>query len=273
MDFTIWPYRLHFVAWDELRFPPGRAGNVIRGALGTLLRGLCVPACADPCPFTCPYKTLFAPRQAGGPSGFATPPRPFVLRAFELDGRTLAAGESFCFDLILFSPGLIPDFVRAFETWDRALLARVEPLPVRVFGFEAVAHAPSRIVVSFLSPTELKSDGEVAGDVPFELLFRRLRDRISGLRALYQGGPLEIDFAGLGAEARAVSTVRSSLRLVKAERRSSRTGQRHALGGLVGEVEYEGDFSRLLPYLKAGEWTGVGRQTVWGKGCMRCDGG
>jgi hypothetical protein len=49
-------------------------------------------------------------------------------------------------------------------------------------------------------------------------------------------------------------------------RRSSRTGQVHSLGGVVGEAEYQGELGEFLPYLEAGKWTGVGRHTVWGQG-------
>jgi len=34
----------------------------------------------------------------------------------------------------------------------------------------------------------------------------------------------------------------------------------------VGIAEYEGDLAEFLPYLEAARWTGVGRQSVWGKG-------
>ena len=36
----------------------------------------------------------------------------------------------------------------------------------------------------------------------------------------------------------------------------------------MGEAEYEGDLTEFMPYLRAGEWTGVGRQTTWGKGAI-----
>jgi hypothetical protein len=120
--------------------------------------------------------------------------------------------------------------------------------------------------VNFLTPTELKTGGELIDTPEFPVLLRRLRDRVSNLRLLYQGGPLEVDFTALGKAAEEVRISRSSLRRVEVERFSSRTRQSHSLGGFVGEVEYEGGVSRFLPYLRAGEWTGVGRQTVWGKG-------
>ena len=47
---------------------------------------------------------------------------------------------------------------------------------------------------------------------------------------------------------------------------SRATGQRHALGGFTGFAEYAGELAEFVPYLEIGRWTGVGRQTVWGKG-------
>ena len=62
-----------------------------------------------------------------------------------------------------------------------------------------------------------------------------------------------------------------NVRHVAIERRSSRTGQTHPLGGFIGNAKYHGDLSEFVPYLRAAEWTGVGRQTVWGKGEIACD--
>jgi hypothetical protein len=59
---------------------------------------------------------------------------------------------------------------------------------------------------------------------------------------------------------------RSELRPVDVDRRSSRTGQSHSIGGFIGSVEYQGSLAEFLPYLEAAHWTGVGRQAVWGKG-------
>ena len=52
------------------------------------------------------------------------------------------------------------------------------------------------------------------------------------------------------------------------ERRSTRTGRTHSLGGFLGSAEYEGDLAEFLPYLAAAKWTGVGRHAVWGNGEM-----
>jgi hypothetical protein len=63
-----------------------------------------------------------------------------------------------------------------------------------------------------------------------------------------------------------VRTLGCDIQSVRVTRRSSRTGQRHPIGGFTGSAEYEGDLGEFLPYLEAARWTGVGRQTVWGNG-------
>ena len=261
---------------------------------------------------TCPYARVFEPGPTGAPargrspSGLANWPRPFVFRAGRLDGRSIGPGEAFHFDVHIFDvrdPAL-PYFVRAFAQLAReglgpgrglAELTAVDQLDLedapaaRVFhggnsptGAAAVpcrvdlASPPEpvgRVRALFLTPTELKGEGELAERPEFPILFGRLRDRIGALRALYGAGPLEVDFRAMGERAAAVRMTRCELQWVEACRHSSRTGQRHPLGGFVGEADYAGDLGEFLPYLKLAKWVGVGRQTVWGKGEMEATAG
>ena len=98
------------------------------------------------------------------------------------------------------------------------------------------------------------------------MLFARSRDRIYILRQIYGQGSLLFDFEGSRERARAVKLTRSDIRWENVQRRSGKTGQTHSLGGFLGWAEYEGDLAEFLPYLQAAFWTGVGRQTTWGKG-------
>jgi CRISPR-associated endoribonuclease Cas6 len=303
--FEFFPLRFEFTAREPLVFPPGKAGNILRGALGVIFRRIaCVPECQDArvCEtrYTCPYARVFAPVSHGeGPSGLADSPRPFVFRARHLDGCTIHPGQNFHFDLHVFSPdpGVLSYFVQTFAALaceglgpgrGRADLERVGRIAAgnvpgqtvcegavhTISGSVApasldlnpMARAPRTIRVEFLSPTELKHEDRVTGRPEFPVLFGRIRDRISTLRNLYGGGPLDIDFQASGIRAARVRMVRCEVRRVEARRRSSRTGQSHPIGGFVGFAEYEGDLEEFLPYLEAGRWTGVGRQSVWGKG-------
>jgi hypothetical protein len=253
VTFHLLSCQLVLAARRVVQFPPGMAGNVLRGALGKALRQALPPV---------DYARIFEPA-GGGPSGLSDWPRPFVIRCAALNGRILHPGDRFCFGVHLFDFGnpALEHFTQAFAQW--AHLISVEHASVTV-DLDARRAPVSRIRVEFQTPTELKSADGDARDFP--VLLARARDRVSTLRSLYGAGPLEIDFRGVAERARSVKTVRSELRHVEVERRSRRTGQRHGIGGLVGFTEYEGDLAGFLPYLEAASFTGVGRHCTWGNG-------
>jgi hypothetical protein len=302
--FAFFPLRFEFTARESLFFPPGKAANILRGALGVIFKRIaCVPAChhARQCDIrqSCPYARVFEPVADEGPSGLSDSPRPFVFRARHLDGHTIQPGQPFYFDLNVFSldrdvlacfvltfaalareglgpgrgkadlqrvrriaAGAIPEQILYAGT-TQLMAGSVEPAFVELAPLDS---APQRIRVEFLSPTELKHEHRVVNRPEFPILFGRIRDRVSTLRRLYGEGPLDIDFQGSGLRAATVRMTRCEGRRVEADRHSSRTGQSHSIGGFVGVAEYEGDLAEFLPYLEAGRWTGVGRQSVWGKG-------
>lgn len=247
--------RPRFTAIDPVRFPPGLGGNTIRGALGTILDN-----------------EVFAPKAASGPSGLADLPRPFVLRAAGLDGQAYEPGQTFAFDVHLFDAACREEFQGALARLERTAGGRVRLVSVDAERIEIAAaptHEVRRISVEFVSPTELKTADRVAERPEFSILFARVRDRIATLRNLYGPGPLPIDFRAMGDSAARVALTRCDIRSVERTRRSTRTGQSHSIGGFIGEATYEGDLGEFIPYLRAGEWTGVGRQTTWGKGAYK----
>ncbi|MGO9011892.1 MAG: CRISPR system precrRNA processing endoribonuclease RAMP protein Cas6 [Bryobacteraceae bacterium] len=291
--FEFYRLRWHFQALSRISFPAGESGNVLRGAFGLLLRQTASSEV---------YVRLFEPGRAGGasPSGLKDWPRPFLFRTAAVDGREIAQGETFHIDMHVFDSRPEPmgavraTFQRLGEAGlgpgrGRATLSRVEQIGTDETVREIAAEpgAPSvisldpdpaekdvhQVSLRFLTPTELKGGsgpGIVLDRGPeFGVFFARLRDRVSSLRTLYGAGPLAIDFRGLGARARAVKLVSSDLNWTSARRRSSRTGQSHPLGGFTGIARYQGDLGEFLPWLRAARWTGVGRQTVWGKGDVR----
>lgn len=222
---------------------PAIAPNLLRGAFGASLKRV---SATD-------YEKYFSPSGAG-PSGLRDWPRPFVFRLRE--------------------PGVIQ--MNCFVTDDHVLERLVAALRgVRALGGFADYQSQSvnlslnppsdfvnRMRVHFLTPTELKG----ASEPIFGVLLARLRDRISTLSALWGQGPLDIDFQSLGQRANRVVMTKCELQHVQQERVSKSTGQRHPLSGFTGFAEYEGGLAEFVPYLEIGRYTGVGRQTVWGKG-------
>ncbi len=264
MTFDVLPLRFHFKSRETMHFRPGTVGNLLRGSLGKNLKRLsCTPECVDARSClnrdTCAYARWFQPAADRGPSGLHDRPRPFVLRVAHLDGKAIGIGQSFCVGLNLFEPNAADALTRALALF--APLESVEgTVPLRLPL--APAADATRVRVRFLTPVELKG----CDQPEFAVLFARTRDRISTLRALYGSGPLEVDFRAMGERAVQVQMTRCEIRHVEAERLSRRTGQRHSLGGFVGVAEYQGDLGEFVPYLEIARWTGVGRQTVWGKG-------
>ncbi len=132
----------------------------------------------------------------------------------------------------------------------------------------------ARLRVQFRTPTELKQDGRVVELPEAPVLALRAFDRISALNHFHGEQPWAEETVrelrqSLLEAAGCLTVVRHDLTMARAERLSSRTGQKHALEGFVGEVEYAGPeiaIRALTPWLRAAAMTGVGRQTVWGKG-------
>lgn len=240
--------------------------NVLRGGFGLTLKRIATPEA---------YARIFEPRLQGGPSGLADAPRPFVFRARHLDGRRIEPGEAFHFEINIFDLGDGAElYSRVFSelarqglgpSRGRAELTSAGGSP-RHLNLDPGPERTGAVRIEFLTPTELKSEGGIVERPEFPVLFARIRDRISTLSAIYGSGPLAIDFAAMGRRAAEIKMTRCDIMLAAAERRSSRTGRTHSLGGFTGTVEYEGELAEFLPYLEAARWTGVGRQTVWGKG-------
>jgi hypothetical protein len=260
--------RFHFTSLDALHLPPGTAANTIRGAFGLALHRT-APARE--------YERLFHPRAARGPSGLADLPRPFVFRCAHLEGASLPAGSAFWLDVHFFDVANPADarFEAAFAAWQdlglgaaraRVRFDRGEAFAPYLISLEPDTDPIGRVAVHFVTPTELKADGAVAPRPEFSVLFARVRDRIATLSAVYGGNALQLDFAAMGERAASVRMTRCEIEWERRERRSGSTGQVHPLGGFRGRAEYAGALAEFLPWLRAAQFTGVGRQTVWGKG-------
>jgi hypothetical protein len=279
VQFELLHCRFHFTAIDEIRFPRAQAGNTVRGALGDLLRALpCVPGCeaehsADI--RNCAYERIFKPlRSTELPPGFGDPPRPFVIRTAHLDGLRVTPTESFFIDVHLFAPDELNWFTEAFRRFNvrgaRAELVSVDARPIKL-SLDSDGDAGNRCTVHFKTPTELKFHGRESAPLEFHVLFKRVRDRVSALNSLYGREQIDVEFQQLGVFAESVRIVSSSIQHHHRERTSSRSGQTHPIGGFTGSVSYEGDFATFAPWLRVAEWTGVGRQTTWGKGEIRVE--
>jgi hypothetical protein len=295
--------RFTFSAIDSIVFPPWKAADTLRSGLGHAFRRTgCVLSCSDPatCDFgrTCPYLRIFRPKLlSAGPSGLADRPRPFVIRARHLNGCTIPAGDCFHVDIHLFliDEDAVECLVLAVAELahlgiglshrravlsevavsnlngailsnvyrDRKLLHNELPCP-ECLQLQAAPVSVRRVQIEFLTPTELKNNGVIVQEPQFPVLFSRLRDRISALQRFYGRGLISVDFRPVATRSKCIRLARWDGHHLTIERRTAHRS--YPIGGSIGIAEYEGELSEFLPYLEIGRWTGVGRQTVWGKG-------
>jgi hypothetical protein len=280
--FQLKALRFSFEAREAIHFPAGKSANILRGAFGTIFRKLaCVPECksAGTCEIrsSCPYAQMFEPT-GPAPSGLSDWPRPFVFRAGHLDDATIEAGAAFHFEINLF------DLKSAAEKYlelafaqlareglgagrSKVELVKVESEAVSVPLFPAVGDQ-TKISLRFVTPTELKSKSQITPQPDFDIVAARIRDRVSALCEFYGDGAPKMDYKAFAERSGLIRMTRCQVQQVDVQRRSSRTGQVHSIGGFVGEADYEGPVAEFIPWLEAARWTGVGRQTVWGKGVI-----
>ncbi len=247
MTFSVSLTRLVFDSQKTLNVPPGEETNSFRGSFGAALRKI------DPALYT----RWFDPQWPEGPSGYKNAPRPFVLRwsASQLQFITFLHP--------------LPSQVEAALPQD-AVIKR-EPLLRLPVLHDPIEKKRTTLRLNFVTPVELKKEGQVVTQPDFTVLIERLVERIWALGCLYQNWPVTTDLTRLTHFAREVQLTNFEWRPTHPQRRSARSGQLHGLGGLTGWAEYTGPLSQFLPLLSIGAWTGVGRQTVWGKGAFRIE--
>lgn len=294
--------RVTLAARQKAQLPPYK-GSLLRGAFGHALRRA---ACAmergqecDDCSLHdgCAYGRLFEPRQgfvAGRPSAV----RPFV---FEPHGfaESYGPGDLLKFDLLLFGDAVeLQAFaVLACERLAEAGLghrrARFELERVAFqdrrgawrSGFErglrrwsekAPAAAPpgepvpeERLTLRFLTPLRIKGDGRLIRHFDFRLLASRMLRRTLELAHLAGGQPdaaSDVDVEAFLERAEGVRVADSRTRWFDWQRFSNRQGGTMKLGGVVGEVDLEGDLKPFSALLRTAEVVHVGKGATFGLG-------
>lgn len=264
------------------------------------------------CPLrsACPFPRVFAPSIPEGRPAIARlkdPPRPFVIADPHPAAPSLPSAEPLPLGLTLVGSAAVdlPYFVVGFRRLgedgigpfrvrfqveavtcvDAADMAgpvvfergtdvvRPHRLPLRARDLARPGDgAARRVRLRFVTPVDLRSEGETAGgaaaEAPsFGALLRRARNRTTALAAFFGEAPIAHDPRAVAELADGVTLVRSEVTRAELVRRSSRTGQRHPIGGVMGSAVYEGEgIGELMPWLRIAEAIGVGKHATFGNG-------
>lgn len=249
----------------------------------------------------CPYGLSYAPilPAAVVASSLQTPPRPVIFRVAYGEEQTLRRGDVLAFGLVVVGSALqqLPYLLAALRevgeggigmtrgrldleevrsvdphSGEQATLLRggelgihLTPIVLRPAGLPSIA--ASRVRVHLRSPLHLKQGGKMAEDIQFPLLIRSLQRRMGNLEQVHGGGTsLGADFSALPALAEGVRTTYQYLRPAVQLRKGNRRGEKVAMEGLLGTLEYEGDLAPFASLLRAGEQLGMGKWSHFGAG-------
>ncbi len=121
--------------------------------------------------------------------------------------------------------------------------------------------------LEFITPTRVKSQGQLASTLPFGVVARTVVRRMSLLNEIYNRVPTRMDLKRLIELADTVETINSDLRWLDWERYSNRQSARMKFGGVIGAVTYRGEALRVFqPWLRLSEVVHVGKNTTFGMG-------
>ena len=282
---------------------PGYKGSTFRGVFGHALKRVECEACVlkNRCVYARVFETPIAVAMPEG-ARISAPPHPFVIEPPLTDLRQYKAGEPIECGLILFgeSNRSLPYFVYAFEqmgkigigkringnrgrfflesvkTGDREIYSCRD----RTFIQDAPARSLnplnsksgsngkdcSRVSLILETPLRLKFKSQIRATLPFHVLVRAMLRRMSSLYNVWDGGEPALDYKGLIERAGKVRIRHNDLRWFDWKRYSNRQERKMFMGGLVGNVTYEGELDEYLPLLEFSQKAHLGKNTSFGLG-------
>jgi hypothetical protein len=123
-----------------------------------------------------------------------------------------------------------------------------------------------RMRVRLITPLRLVLDGKLVHRLTFQALMRRLLRRLTDLHSHFCEEKLELDFHGLLEKAERVRVADDKTYWVDLSSYSRRRQTSTPIGGLVGEIVFEGGLQEFLPFLVWGQFTHVGKDATKGNG-------
>lgn len=189
---------------------------------------------------------------------------PYFIYAFKQMGQTglgkRIKGRRAGFDLISVSHN---DRVIYSENTEQITLPEnLQPLSLEPQKDMETDH----VSLNLLTPLRLQQKTSGPAQLPFQVLIRSLIRRNTALLNTWGNGEPDLDYSGLTAQALEVETAANDLSWFDWERYSARQGRKMPMGGLVGEVTYNGDLTPFMSFLLMSEKVHAGKNTAFGLG-------
>ncbi|KPA14050.1 CRISPR-associated protein Cas6, partial [Candidatus Magnetomorum sp. HK-1] len=127
----------------------------------------------------------------------------------------------------------------------------------------------NKITLHFISPFRIKYHNKICDHIEFHIIIRSLIRRLANLAYFHCNSKCDIDFNDIIEKARSVKIFENKMSWYDWGRYSTRQKEWMKLGGLIGDITYEGNICEFIPFLILGTWVSVGKGTAFGLGNYR----
>ncbi|MGC9046101.1 MAG: CRISPR system precrRNA processing endoribonuclease RAMP protein Cas6 [Thermodesulfovibrio sp.] len=276
-------------AETEINLPDFK-GSAFRGGFGNILRQItCVlkrQQCID-CPIKtkCIYAYVFETVSDTTANflnmhKYEKVPHPFVFEPPLNKKKLYQPAEEFKFKIILIGKAIeyLPYFVVTIKELGKVgigkakgkfIISNISSSNSETISLNSVNLEQNftKLSLNILTPIRIKYNRSLVNQLDFHVLIRSILRRISLLYYFHcKKELLQVDVNSLIEKAEKVKILDDNTRWYDWERYSSRQDTRMKLGGVVGEITYEGDITPFIPFLKACEILHVGKGTSFGLG-------
>lgn len=126
-------------------------------------------------------------------------------------------------------------------------------------------HSPA-VTVHLITPLRIKYRNALSPELPFHILTRTMLRRTAALLNAFGQGEPALDYPGMASRAEKVRVRKAALGWEEFRRYSHRQDRAMMMGGIRGQITYQGDLDEFLPLMAFCEKVHIGKQTTFGLG-------
>ena len=124
----------------------------------------------------------------------------------------------------------------------------------------------NKISLKFISPLRIKYRNKICDHADFHIIIRSLIRRLSNLAYFHCNSQSDLQFKEIIEKAHSIEIANNNMAWYDWERYSTRQKDWMNLGGIIGDITYEGNIKDFIPILIMGSWVNIGKGTAFGLG-------
>ena len=136
---------------------------------------------------------------------------------------------------------------------------------IKIINEEIPKNSINEITINFLTPTRIVNNGKYISEPSFYIYFKSILSRFISLSYIYNELIIEKP-KDLIIHSKKIKIKKSKLYWYDWETFSGRQKNIIKLGGIIGNIIYEGDIKPFLPFIIIGKYIHIGKNTSYGLG-------